>query len=128
MRQATRSTPMLAAAAMALAVCGPRNVPTGNAIGISVIPASASVAPDAIPPFTATVTGTANTSVTWSVQEGAAGGTVSAAGLYTASSTEGTYHVVATSAADTTRSAVATIAVTTSPPPPGGTGLIATDR
>ena len=81
MRQATTSVPLLVAA-MACAACSPRDV----AIGVSVAPASASVGPDAMQPFTATVTGTANTSVTWSVQEGAAGGTVTGAGLYTAPS------------------------------------------
>src|SRR5438067_822479 len=123
MRQATTSVPLLVAA-MACAACSPRDV----AIGVSVAPASASVGPDAMQPFTATVTGTANTSVTWSVQEGAAGGTVTGAGLYTAPSREGTYHVVATSVADSTRSAVATVTVTNSPPPPGGSDLIPAAR
>jgi hypothetical protein len=59
--------------------------------------------------FTATVTGTTNPAVTWSVQE-QAGGTV-AAGLYTAPWVNGTYHVVAKSVADPTKSATATVAV-----------------
>ncbi len=59
--------------------------------------------------FTATVTGSTNTAVTWSVQE-ANGGTITQAGVYTAPSTAGTYHVLATSQADPTK--VATIAVT----------------
>ncbi len=61
--------------------------------------------------FSATVTGTSNTSVTWSVQEGTAGGTITSAGVYTAPSNAGTYHVAATSAADTSKSAVATVTV-----------------
>jgi hypothetical protein len=80
----------------------------------------------------ATVTGSANTAVTWSVQEGATGGTVSPAGLYTAPNGSGTYHVVAKSVADPTKSSIATItvkdtilAVAVSPQtvtvPPGGT-------
>src|SRR5438874_657671 len=128
MRQATTSMRMLAAATMALAGCGARNVPGPDAIDVSVSPASVLLAPHALQPFAATVIGTTNTSVTWSVQEGAAGGSVSNAGLYTASSNEGTYRVVATSVADTTRSAVATVTVTASPPPPGGTTLISADR
>ncbi|MGC3996261.1 MAG: hypothetical protein QM767_01480 [Anaeromyxobacter sp.] len=59
----------------------------------------------------ATVANSSNTAVTWSVQEGAAGGTVSAAGLYTAPSSAGTYHVVATSQASATATATATITV-----------------
>jgi hypothetical protein len=82
--------------------------------------------------FSATVTGTSNTAVTWSVQEGATGGTITSTGVYTAPSSAGTYHVVATSAADASRSAIAPVAVTdrvlsvvVSPQtiqiPPGGT-------
>jgi hypothetical protein len=62
--------------------------------------------------FTATVTGAADTSVGWTVQEGAAGGTITAAGVYTAPPDAGTYHVVATSRADASRSAVAAVVVT----------------
>jgi len=36
--------------------------------------------------FTATITGSTNTAVTWSIQEGEAGGTITAAGVYTAPS------------------------------------------
>lgn len=62
--------------------------------------------------FTASVTGTTNGAVSWSVQEGAAGGTITSGGVYTAPAVAGTYHVVATSQADTTRSQVATVVVT----------------
>ena len=53
--------------------------------------------------------------MTWSIQEGAAGGTISATGLYTAPAVTAptTYHVIATSQADTTESA--TLAVTVNP-------------
>jgi len=61
--------------------------------------------------LTATVTGSANTAVTWSVLEGAAGGTVTAAGVYTAPAGGGTYHLVATSVADPAKSATATVTV-----------------
>jgi hypothetical protein len=80
-------------------------------VAVAVAPPSAAVASCKTATFTATVTGTSNTAVTWSVQEGAAGGTVTAAGVYTAPSTAGTYHVVATSQADSTKSAVATVTV-----------------
>ena len=61
--------------------------------------------------FTASVVGPSNTSVIWSVLEGASGGTITAGGLYTAPATHGNYHVVATSAADPSRTATATVAI-----------------
>ncbi|HZZ84798.1 MAG TPA: glycosyl hydrolase family 18 protein [Anaeromyxobacteraceae bacterium] len=84
---------------------------TTAAVGVAVSPASATLAASAVQAFTATVSGTTNTGVTWSIQEGAAGGTVSASGAYTAPATGGTYHVVATSQADATKSAIATVTV-----------------
>jgi hypothetical protein len=79
---------------------------------VTVSPPSGGV--DACQPLalSATVAGTANQAVTWSVLEGAAGGAVSATGVYTAPSNGGTYHVVAASVADPTRTATATITVT----------------
>lgn len=99
---------------------------------VTVSPATGSVDECKTLQLGATVTGSANGAVTWSVQEGAAGGTVSAAGLYTAPNGPGTAHVVATSVADPTKTAVATLtvkdtilAVVVSPQtvtvPPGGT-------
>ena len=56
--------------------------------------------------FTANVSGTSNTAVTWNVQENSQGfdvGTIDGTGLYTApQNAEGTFHVVATSQADAT--------------------------
>ena len=69
--------------------------------------------------FATAVTGTVNTSVTWAVSEGAAGGVVTANGAYTAPGSGGSYHVVVTSVADPTKSAVATVAVSGVPPPAG---------
>jgi hypothetical protein len=85
---------------------------TPPVVAVAVSPASASTHSCQSVTFTATVTGTTNTAVTWSIQEGSAGGTVTAAGAYTAPSTAGTYHVVARSQADTTKSAAATVVVT----------------
>jgi hypothetical protein len=84
---------------------------TPLAVTVTVSPSSATVAVGGTKQFTATVANAANTAVTWSVQEGAAGGTVSAAGLYTAPATPGTYHVVATSVQDPTKSGSATVTV-----------------
>jgi hypothetical protein len=63
--------------------------------------------------FTASVTGTANVAVTWSVAGGNANGTITSAGMYTAPLTAGTYQVTATSVADPTKSDTATVTVET---------------
>jgi hypothetical protein len=62
--------------------------------------------------FTASVTGATDRSVTWSVQEGAAGGTITTAGVYTLPADAGTWHVVATSRADPTKKAIVSVTVT----------------
>ena len=66
--------------------------------------------------FTAAVTGTSNTAVTWSVDSVAGGsssvGTINTSGLYTAPTQSGTHVVTATSVVDTTKSASATVTVT----------------
>ncbi|HJW33212.1 MAG TPA: RHS repeat-associated core domain-containing protein [Holophagaceae bacterium] len=62
-------------------------------------------------PLHASVTGTFDTRLVWTVQEGAAGGSVSATGTYTAPTTPGTYHVVATSPLDPTATDIATLQV-----------------
>ena len=89
-------------------------------VSIALSPTSASLAPSATRTFTATVTGSTHTAVTWSVQQGPGGGTVTSGGVYSAPQTPGTYHVVATSQADTTKKATATVTVTAPPPGNGG--------
>ncbi len=74
---------------------------------VSISPTSATVSKGGQQQFTAYVSGTSNTAVTWS----ATGGTVTTSGLYTAPGTAGTYTVTATSAADTTKSASASVTV-----------------
>jgi hypothetical protein len=81
------------------------------AVGIAVAPTTSAVDACRTLTFTATVTNATDTSVTWSVQEGAEGGSITAGGVYTAPSTAGTYHVVAQSGADPTRTAVAEVVV-----------------
>ena len=61
--------------------------------------------------FTAAVTGTPNQTVTWSVQEGSPAGVIDADGNYIAPNRSGIFHVVATSQADVTKSAVAEVTV-----------------
>jgi hypothetical protein len=69
--------------------------------------------------FTASVTGASGAEVKWSVAEGGAGGLVTQGGVYTAPQAPGTFHVVATSVADGSKSAAAAITVTA---PSSGTG------
>lgn len=64
-------------------------------------------------PFHAHVLNTPDQRLIWSIQEGAAAGTITANGVFTAASA-GTWHVIATSVADPTQSAIFTI--TTAPP------------
>ena len=51
-------------------------------------------------------------SVTWSIKEGPAGGTITDYGFYTAPAVEGVYHLIATSKASTSLSATVTVTVT----------------
>jgi hypothetical protein len=81
-------------------------------IAVAISPANASVEVGKTQQYTASVTGTSNTAVTWSIQEGTTGGTITAGGLYTAPTTPGTYHVIATSAADSAKSAKISVQVT----------------
>jgi hypothetical protein len=72
--------------------------------------------------FTATVSGTTDTAVTWSISPSV--GTISATGLYTAPGSVSSQQIItirATSAADSTKSATAV--VTVNPPPTTGLGL-----
>jgi len=84
--------------------------PSSN-LSVAVTPATATLRAGATQAFTATVTGSTNTNLTWSVNGTAGGnatlGTVSAAGLYTAPNnlpTPPNVTVTATSAQDTTKS------------------------
>ncbi len=88
----------------------PTPTPSPN-IGVTVTPNSSTLSPGTTQSFTATVTGTTNTAVTWSVQE-SLGGTIESTGLYTApQNSTGTFHVVATSQANSTVSGVASVSV-----------------
>jgi hypothetical protein len=79
------------------------------AISVSVSPTTATVASGGTEQFSAQVTSTSNTAVTWS----ATSGTVSTTGLFTAPTVTATktVTVTATSAADNTKSASATVTV-----------------
>jgi hypothetical protein len=94
-----------------------------SVVAITISPESAHVAAGKTFDFTAAVSGTVDTGVAWTVQEGdaggrvvthgakAEGGTVSAMAVYMAPGTPGTYHLVAVSRADPQQSASAEITV-----------------
>ena len=82
---------------------------------ITVNPTTATVSPNGTFPFSAVITASPGTIVRWSMQETGNVGTVASNGLYTAPSVAGTYHVVATSSANSNVTAVATVTVAASP-------------
>lgn len=85
-----------------------------QSVSVSISPSAATVAAGTALKFTASVNGTKDGGVVWSVQEGASGGQIDASGVYVAPKTKGTYHVVATSAADPKSKKVATVVSVTS--------------
>jgi len=115
---------LILAAVFAAGCAGPGGTTiTPPPIVVSVTPPMPSVQTGKTQQFTATVTGTANTAVTWQISSPSAGaasiGTISATGLYTAPAnvpTGGTVTVTATSQADTTKTGNATVTVTAPPP------------
>jgi len=99
-----------------------KSAPPAN-LAITIAPTETEISVGESHDFTATVTGSGDTDVTWSVAEGSAGGTVvnhgaqaqggavASLGVYAAPTTPGTYHVVATSKADPAKSATAEVLV-----------------
>jgi hypothetical protein len=133
------SIPPLGIAAVLGAV--PANVDTiafapTVSVSVTVTPPVATLGNGQSQQFTATVTGTANTAVTWSIPPGSPG-TISATGLYTAPNPVPSQSVTitATSQADTTKSGTASVnlspTLSTVPAPPSlllaavGLGLLA---
>ncbi len=82
-----------------------------SSVSVAIVPSTATVPEGGSLSFLATLKGAATTTVTWSVQEGTTGGSITSAGVYSAPNTLGTYHVVATSAADATTSASAVVTI-----------------
>jgi len=99
----------LALLSLVLVACGGDD--DKEKVSVSISPMTATIKAGTTQTFTASITGSKNTAVTWKVDE-ANGGMVTAAGVYTAPLTAGTYHVTATSSADTKKSATATVTVT----------------
>jgi glucose/arabinose dehydrogenase len=95
---------------------------TGAVVAVAVAPKTVSLSASQTQQFSATVTGTSNQAVTWSISPNT--GTISSAGLYTAPSAIAsvtTVTVKATSVADATR--FDTAAVTLNPPAAGFTPI-----
>ena len=97
-------------------------ITTAPVVTVTVSPTSANLQTGATQQFTATVTGTSNTSVIWTVNGVTGGnlttGTISMGGLYTAPATAPNPNIVtvtATSAADTSKFASASVTITTAP-------------
>ena len=84
--------------------------PTGG-VTLTLTPLLADVSFSGRIQFVAMITGTSNTKATWSIQEGASGGTISDSGAYSAPATAGMFHIIATSQADSTKTATATVSV-----------------
>jgi len=87
-----------------------------STVNVTVSPRRAAVTTGVGQTFTATVTGTPTTTVTWSVDGTAGGsatvGTISAGGVYSPPAAAGTHTVTATSVANTAVAANASVAVT----------------
>ena len=104
--------------------CGNQSTshPTPQPISLSLNKTSITLEAGATAQFSATVTGSSNTAVTWSVDSKAGGnssvGTITATGLYTAPSQAGNHTVTATSNANSAESASAKVTVQAAPPPP----------
>ena len=79
-----------------------------SSVVVTVSPATASIAAGATQAFTATVTGATNTGVSWY----ASAGTISAAGVFTAPASGGTYVITAASVEDPQATATALVNVT----------------
>jgi YVTN family beta-propeller protein len=109
-----------------------------SGIRVSITPSTATVGETESYQFTATVTGTSNSAVSWlvcasgtnsapvnCVSSGTMGpsGSISASGLYTAPATTGSALVRAVSAADQNQAAIATVTVAAEAPPTLSTSL-----
>jgi hexosaminidase len=101
-----------------LSGCGGGNSPSAISVSIAVAPQSTVMKLNATQQFSATITGSSNSSVAWSVNGvpggNAIGGTITAAGLYTSPASQpagGAVKITATSQAETTASASASVLV-----------------
>ena len=91
--------------------CGGAYSPPPPVIRVAISPGTATIDPGGTQGFSASVTGTTNTAVSWSIQEGSAGGSITSAGVYTAPQATGTFHVIAASVQDPSKRATAVVIV-----------------
>ncbi len=82
---------------------------TARAVSVNLKPGSANVQVGHSRSFEASIVGTADEGVTWSIDEGAAGGNIDDQGIYTAPAATGTFTVRARSIADPSKSGTATV-------------------
>jgi chitinase len=88
-----------------------KNAPPQPEIFVIINLPTANVPQGGTQTFAATVAGSSDKQVNWSVQEGAAGGTIDNSGNYIAPNAAGTFHVIATSRADSSKSKAATVLI-----------------
>ncbi len=98
----------------------PQTVTVGFVPAVKVTPDTATTLINGSLHLSATVDSTPDQKVIWSVQEGASGGAIDQNGIYVAPGAAGTYHVVASSHFNTSRTATATVTVGSAVPGPSG--------
>lgn len=98
-----------------LTACGPKTAEPVAGISIRVLPTSATLLPGQTRTFSATVGGTRDSAIQWSIEGGELPGTITSDGLYTAPEVPGVYTLIVTSGADRTKSARATLTVQSNP-------------
>lgn len=114
-----RFLPLVLSMALIWAGCGGGKSSPTTTVSVTISPTTASLAGGTTQQFTATVTGSTNTAVTWAVSGTQGGnaniGTISTTGLYTAPTilpASVTQVITATSQADTTKVGSATVTLT----------------
>jgi YVTN family beta-propeller protein len=106
---------VVAIAAASAAVTASATVTIDSGVRVQVLPASATIGTGETLSFTATVTGTTNAAVNWSVNNIAGGnstvGMISTTGVYTAPSSAMSVTISASSAVDSSKSGTAAVSV-----------------
>ena len=107
-----------ASASATVTVTAPVTSSIAPTVSVSVNPGSTTVQMQGSVQFTASVSGSTNTAVTWT----AGLGSISASGLYTAPSSSGTDTIIATSQADPTKAASASVTIQAAQTPSSSSG------
>ena len=117
-----------AALAMGCGAASTGDIAAAQGPAVTVTPSSATLQPQQSLPLAAAVTGLADTTVTWTVLQGATGGSVTSTGMYTAPAGAGVFQVRAASTANPSVYGSATVTVTSTPPPPSGGAMTTAHR